>query len=170
MLNKNEVVENKQELMENVQELMVRENENFVVMQDENGKYKRKAKFKNYMSFEVKTRAEKIWLANLTDVDVEDSSDGLKSHVGKQIEVEHIMTRQYDKINEDTGQLEYGVITYLITPEKTAYATSSKSVYFKVIEHMELFGTPDTWNGENLTYKVFSKKGQNGDQILIKLV
>lgn len=151
-------------------EIVTRENDEFVVTKDAAGKFKRKAKFRNYSSIVAESREDKIWLANLIDSDDEDSSAGLKNHVGKQIEVQNIMTRTYDKLNEDTGELEYGVITYLITPDKTAYVTSSKSVYFKVMEHMELFGKPTDSEWQNLVYEVRSKKAQNGTQILIKLV
>lgn len=61
-----------------------------------------------------------MWLLNLLEGD-EESGNGLKDHVGKIIEVQDVITRKYDRINEDTGEQEYGVLTYLITPEKIAY-------------------------------------------------
>lgn len=151
-------------------ETIVRQDENFIVVKTAEGKFKRKAKYKDYSSVVVETKQDKIWLSNLMDMNSEDDSAGLKNHIGKHIEVQDIILKQYSKINEDTGQEEFGVVTYLITPDKTAYVTSSKSVYFKIVEDMQLFGKPTDEGWENLTYQVTKKKAQNGDMILIKLI
>lgn len=147
----------------------IRENDDFVIIQDADGKFSRKAKFREYSSIKAETRADKLWLMNLLEGD-EETGNGLKEHVGKQIEVANVITRKYDKVNEDTGQLEYGVLTYLITPDKIAYVTSSKTVYFSTIRMLDLFGTPDSPEWENIKVQVGKKKGQNGDMITIKMV
>lgn len=147
----------------------VKETDDYQIVKDENGKFVRKAKFKNYSSFKAETRQDKIWLLNVMEGD-EESGNGLKSHVGKTIEVEHIITRTYDKINEETGEIEYGVLTYLITPEREVYVTSSKTVYFSITRIMELFGRPDEEGWENIKVKIGKEKGQNGDIIKIKMV
>jgi hypothetical protein len=147
----------------------VRETENYVILKDENGKFSRKAKFNDYSSIVVENRADKMWLLNLLE-GAEDSGNGLKEHVGKHIEVANVITRKYDKINEETGQTEYGVLTYLLTPEKVAYVTSSKSVYFSITRIMELFGKPTDPDWENITVLVGKEKGLNGDMIKIKMI
>lgn len=145
-----------------------RENDEFVVLK-ENGKYIRKAKFKEFSSIHPQERAERIWLLNLMEGS-EESGNPLKGHVGKQIEVADIITRRYDKINEETGQTEYGVLTYLITPDKIAYVTSSKTVYFSITRIMDLFGIPGSEGWENILVQVGKQKGLNGDMITIKMV
>jgi hypothetical protein len=169
MTNQNEVANTQAQETEIVEAHIVRENDQFVVVQDADGKFKRKAKYALYTSFKAETRADKIFLANLLE-GAEESGSGLKDHVGKQIEVQDIITRPYDKINEETGELEYGVLTYLITPEKQAFVTSSKSVYFSITRIMELFGKPTDEDWENITVKVLKERGTNGDMIKIKLV
>jgi hypothetical protein len=59
-----------------------------------------------------------MWLMNLLEGD-EDSGNGLKDHVG-QIRLKFMtsLLASYDKINEETGATEYGVLTYLIAPDK----------------------------------------------------
>jgi hypothetical protein len=148
---------------------VVREEENFVVIQNAEGKFSRKAKYHDYSSITAQSREEKIWLMNLMEGD-EETGNGLKEQVGKHIVVENIITRKYDKINEETGQLEYGVLTYLITPEKQVFVTSSKNVYMSIIRIMDLFGKPTDSEWENITVKVLKEKAQNGDMIKIKLV
>lgn len=169
MTTKNENVNEVANVEENELTVIQRETDDFVVLKDENGKFKRKAKFKDYSSVVIKDRKDKMWLVSILEGD-EESGNGLKSHVGKQIEVQNVITRTYDKINEDTGVLEYGVLTYLIDPSGIAYVTSSKSVYFTINRLMEYFGTPDSEEWENITVLVKSKKMQNGDSIEIKMV
>lgn len=171
MTNENKNVETQNEVakVENNVQVIQRETEDYVVYKDEKGKFVRKAKFNDYSSIEPKTREEKMWLLNLLEGD-EESGNGLKSHVGKVIEVENVITRTYDRINENTGQQEYGVLTYLITPDKIAYVTSSKTVYFTITRIMDLFGKPNTPEWENIKIQVGKEKAQNGDLIKIKMV
>jgi RNase P/RNase MRP subunit p29 len=148
---------------------VVREEKNYVVIKNEDGKFVRKAKYNFYSSVQAETKEEKIWLMNLYEGS-EDTGNGLKEHVGKIIEVANIITRPYDKINEETGATEYGVLTYLLTPDKIAYVTSSKNVYFSINNIMDLFGAPDQDGWENIQIKVLKEKGANGDMIKIKMV
>lgn len=145
------------------------ETEEYIVTKDENGKYARKAKYHPYSSIKAETRADKLWLLNLLEGD-ENSGFGLKDNVGKEITVENVIFRPYDRIDEETGNFEYGVLTYLVTPEKDAYVTSAKSVYFTMKQIMELFGKPGTPDWENVIVKVGKQKMQNGDAINIKMI
>lgn len=132
-------------------------------------KFVRQAKYNEYSSIKAETRAEKLWLFQVYEGD-EDSGFGLKNNVGKEIEVQDIILRPYDRINEDTGDKEFGVLTYLITPEKEVYVTSSKTVYFTINRLMQLFGFPHEEDWENIKVKVESEKGQHGDIIKIKMI
>jgi hypothetical protein len=151
------------ELTTNVQ----RENENYVIIKDENGKFSRKAKFQSLSTIVAESREDKIWLMNLLE-GAEGTGNGLKEHVGKQIQVADIITRPYDKINEETGEMEYGVLTYLLTPDRVAYVTSSKTVYFSTMRMVELFGEPSA--AEPFVVQVGKEKAQNGDLIKIKMI
>jgi|SRR6185312_3419427 len=150
---------------------VVEENEEFVVFKMPNGKFVRKAKYKNFSSFVAETREEKIWLLNLVDSDENDGiGKSLKKHVGEEITVQDVITRPYDKIDEDTGQLEYGVITYFITPEKDVYVTSSKSPYFSIWNIMDMFGKAGTPEWQNIVLKVGSVTLPNGEGLTIKMI
>jgi|SRR5690625_3186319 len=168
MTNQNNEVNVNAETGEIIDTVIVRENDEYQVVKSD-GKFKRKAKFEDYSSFKAENREEKIWLLNVMEGD-ENSGNGLKDHVGKTIEVQDIITRRYDRIDENTGETEYGVLTYLITPEKEVFVTSSKTVYFSIVRIMGLFGKPDSDEWENIKVKVGKEKGQNGDIIKIKMV
>jgi hypothetical protein len=66
--------------------------------------------------------------------------------------------------------VEYGVLTYLIAPDKSAYVTSSKTVYFSVMRTLDLFGYPDESGWEPITFKVGKQRGTNGDIIKVTMV
>jgi hypothetical protein len=160
----NEIVE-----AQNQVELVKSENEDYVIVQGADGKFYRKAKFKEFNSLKLETRADKIWYLNLLEGN-EENGNGLKEHVGQIIEVQDVITRRYDKINEETGATEYGVLTYLIAPDKQVFVTSSKTVYFSVMRTFEAFGFPGTPEWENIKFKVGKQKGQNGDIIKVQMV
>lgn len=151
-------------------ELMnVSNQENYVVTKNEEGKFVRKAKYEAFSSVKAETKAEKIALLNLLEGSNEEVN-GLKEHVGKQFEVANVIFRPYDKINEETGEMEYGVLTYLMTPDGTPYVTSSKSVYFSMKRIFEVFGSPDQPEWENVLIKVIKKKGLQYDFVDIKMI
>lgn len=169
MSNKKEVQAIDTKTGEVVAQGVIRETENYVVSINEEGKFVRKAKYKDFSSFVAESREDKIWLLNLLE-NAEDSGFGMKDHVGATIEVQHIITRPYDRLNEDTGEEEYGVLTYLITPDKQVFVTSAKAVYFSITRIMELFGKPTDKDWVNIKVQVLKEKGQNGDMIKIKMV
>ena len=169
MTNKNEMVNVETGEIVETPNTLVRETDQYVISKTEDGKFVRKAKYEDYSSFKAETRQDKIWLLNIMEGD-EETGNPLSEHIGKVIEVQDIITRKYDKLNEDTGELEYGVLTYLITPDKQAFVTSSKTVYFSVNRIMDLFGRPDEEGWENIKLKVGSEKGANGTIIKVKLV
>jgi len=166
MTNKNEVAtqQNENTLVE-----LVEETKDFNVYKNAEGKFVRKAKFEDYSSVQPKTREEKIWLMNLIENE-DEAGFGMKESVGQEIEVQDIIFRKYDKVDEDTGELIYGVLTYLITPERHAYVTSSKSVYFTVKNIMKMFGRPDDEEWVNIKVKIGKEKMTNGDGIKIKMI
>jgi hypothetical protein len=165
--NVNEVAVSESKTAESVIEI-VKENDRYQTIKKD-GKYKRVAKYEDYSSVKTDTKEEKIWLFNLLE-GAEGTGNGLKEHVGKVIEVANVITRTYDSLDEDSGDESNGVLTYLLTPDKVAYVTSSKSVYFSIMKLLDLFGKPNEEGWENLKLKIVKEKGQNGDMIKVKMV
>ena len=150
---------------------VVRETNKHVVMLNEKGKYIRKAKYEEYSSMTFETREDKIFLAQLFGQDNENDENSLKNNIGKEFELANVITRPYSSIDEDTGEEIHGVITYLFTPEKEVFITSSKTVYFTLFEnYFKLFGRPDYEEYENLKVKVTSRRGTNGTILDLKLI
>ena len=133
------------------------------------GKFVRKAKYAEYSSVVATTREEKMWLLNVMDSD-EETGIGLKEMVGKEFMVSDIITRPYDSIDEDTGQKIFGVLTYLITPDKKVYVTSSKSIYFSVDRLMEFIGSPHEEDWVDIKVAIGQVKMPNGMGRTFKMV
>lgn len=151
------------------QTVLVKEDENYTIHKDSSGKYSRRAKYALYSSFEAQTREEKVWLLNLFDSQ-EGSATALSDAVGSTINIKHVIIRKYDSIDEDSGELVNGVLTYLIDTDDNAYVTSAKAVYFSINRIMEVFGKPtdDEWVDMKVT--VTKTKMTNGDAINIKML
>jgi hypothetical protein len=151
-------------------EIMTSNNQgNYEILKNEEGKFVRKAKYEAFSSVVAATKKEKIALLNLLEGS-DENTNGLKDHVGKQIEVQNVIFRPYDKVNEDTGEMEYGVLTYLLTPDGIPYVTSSKSVYFTVKRIFEVFGSPDLEGWENIIVKIVKKKGLQHEYVDVVMV
>jgi hypothetical protein len=148
---------------------IVSETDKYTIHQNSEGKFSRRAKYLEFSSITTSTREEKMWLLNLLE-GAEDSGFGMKDHVGETIEVQDIIIRAYDRIDEDSGEMENGVLTYLLTPDRKAYVTSAKSVYFSINRIMEVFGKPSEPDWENVKVLIGKVKMENGDAINIKMV
>lgn len=154
--NVNEVAENTQ--TSEVVESKISASGNYEITKTADGKYQRKAIYKMFSSITPVSREEKIAMMNLLDSDK--VAQPLGEHIGKQIVVSDVIFNPYDKINEDTGEIEYGVLTYLITPEGTAYVTSSKSVYHSVLNMFKVFGKPHYSEEEQVTVVATKQQGR----------
>lgn len=144
-------------------------NGNYEIAKTSDGKFKRKAIYKSWSSVNPETREQKIAMMNLLDGD-SDLAQPMGEHTGAQIKVADVIFSAYDKIDEDTGEMEYGVLTYLITSEGVAYVTSSKSVYHSVKKMFMAFGEPHYFEGEEVVVQVVKKKGQKHMYTDIKIV
>lgn len=137
----------------------------------ENGKYKRKAKYKqlNSMSHRELTDEEEINIFNLLN-GAEGSAVEMKRSVGSKIVIADFITVPYTKIDEDTGKEENGVLTYLIDSEGVTVATSSKAVYFTLNRLMIQCGSHAEGTWKRPIVQVISVKQANGDGLDLKLV
>lgn len=135
--------------------------------QDQSGKFKRRATYEDFSSVKVETREEKIKLYQL----IEEENDSLKpatEHIGTEIELKDVIFRKYDSVDELTGELEEGVLTYLFDKNGTVYVTSSKSVYFSLNKIFKIFGEP-TYE-EAVLIKLVRREGREFKYVDITLL
>lgn len=160
--------ENKNGLME----LTVKEGYEITKTADENGvvKFKRKAVYQPFSSIVPETREQKIAMMNLLNGGDESQTAPLGDHLGKHIQIADVIFNPYDKINEDTGEQEFGVLSYLITHDGTVYVTSSKTVYFSLKRLFQVFGEPHYSEEEAITVKPIKRNGQQFKYTDIQIV
>ena len=130
---------------------------NYEIKQNAEGKFERKAIYTPFSSVRPETRAQKIALLQLLESD--DVAIPLNEAVGKKITIADVIIRPYDKVNEDSGEMEYGVLTYMISTDGEAFVTSSKSVYYTLQNVFAVFGAPHWEEEEAVTVQVVKKKG-----------
>jgi hypothetical protein len=149
--------------------MQVNVKEEYQVFQTAEGKYVRKAMYQPFSSIVPETKEQKIAMMNLLSGD-DEKTQALGEHIGAHITVADVIFNPYDKVNEETGEMEYGVLTYLVTPDQVVYVTSSKSVYFSMKRIFQVFGEPHYTEGEEITIKVVKKQGQQFKYTDIQIV
>jgi hypothetical protein len=132
--------------------------EEYQIVQGVDGKFVRKAVYQPFASVVAETREQKINLMKLLDSD--EIALPMGEHVGAEFKVSDVIFQPYDKVDEETGEIEHGVLTYVIDPKETAYVTSSKSVYFTLKRVFQVFGEPHYNEEEAIAVKIVKKKGQ----------
>ena len=114
-----------------------------------------------YCSIICKTYEEKKNLFNA----LEQADILLNDIVGTEIELKDVYVRKYEKINEETGEVENKVRVILFDTEGKSYATGSFGIFNILGRIIEAFGTPDTWS-EALKVKVIKKDIDNNKKML----
>jgi hypothetical protein len=142
--------------------------EEFQIIQSTDGKFIRKAIYQPFSSVEAVTREQKINLMNLLDSD--DVALPMGEHIGAELKIVDVIFNPYDKVDEETGEIEHGVLTYVIDPNGTAYVTSSKSVYFTLKKVFQVFGEPHYNEEEAIAVKIVKKKGQTHQYTDLKII
>lgn len=125
--------------------VVVEETDTYITTQEPDGKYKRTIKYMNITSSVPETDEEKIKLYKVMNEQSDANKDfviPMKEAIGKKITVEDFYTRRYESFDEDTGQTEMGVVTYLKDTSGVFYTTSSKLVYFSLLNIKEVFPRP----------------------------
>lgn len=142
--------------------------ENYEITQNAEGKFQRKAVYQTFSSVTPETKEQKIAMMNLLSGD-DANTQPLGENIGKEFEIADVIINPYDKVNEDTGEMEFGVLSYLITPEGVVYVTSSKSVYFSLKRIFQVFGEPHYPAGE-IVVKAVKKQGKEFKYTDIQIV
>lgn len=144
---------------------MVQDNDSFTVYKDSTGKYIKEMKYKDLIVFPEDTEFNEVELFNLINGTSEKAVE-LKATIGTEILIKGFVTRAYESFDEETGQTSKGVTTTLY--DGTQYfVTSSKTVYYNVINMHDVFGSPRSEGG--FLVKVIGTKRQLGTQISLEL-
>lgn len=138
-------------------------------LEDGSQVYKRKMKYNDYATVNPTNTKEVLMLAELLD---SPEVVSMKDAIGEVIDVADVVVRKYDRINEETGELEYGATTALITHDGKVYATSSKTFLNKIIDRMNMFNWSHFENaGEFVVTPILVKqKGSGNQSVTFKMI
>lgn len=150
-----------------VKEIVIRETENFIILKNVvTGKFIKKMKYHKVWTSVPETEEEQEKLFFIMNSD-DDSGlvTPLKRLVGTEIQVKDFYTTPYESFNEETGENDNGVTTMIELVDGSFTATSSKSVYYTLLQVYATF----VKDGKLVPFraKVTSTKREKGDQINI---
>ena len=140
---------------------------NLVIRQDADGKFKRTATYNDFSSVVAETKEQRIALMNILDGD---EAIPMRKASGATINLVDVITRSYESVDELTGELQYGVLTYLFDKDGKVYVTSSKTVYFTLQKIMQVFGQPTYEGNDVLKLEIIERPGQHNEILDIKVV
>lgn len=151
-------------------EIIVSETSDYRIVQLPNGEFKKNMKYHQYFSRRPETEEEQIELYNVFNDENSELVTPLKNMIGKEISLQHVFIQPYQSFDEKTGTLTDGVTTTIQDAEGKYFATSSKTVYYKLKGMFEAFGNPSAEGFKPIKLKVIGTKRQNGVQIDLQLL
>lgn len=151
-------------------EIIVRETDDYKIVQQQDGTFKKNMKYKRYFSRIAKTEEEKIELYKVFNDSNSDLVIPFRNMLDSEIEIKHVFIEPYESFDEKTGNITDGVTTTIEDTKGNYYATSSKSVYYTINNIMKTFGYPEDENYKPIKVKVLGTRRQNGVQIDLELV
>lgn len=156
------------ELMNNEQ--VVNETDNYIVYKQDDGKYRKEMKYKRIMTWIPNNEEDKKELYKVLNEENNELVKTMGSEIDKEIEIEHVFMTPYESFDENTGRNTLGVTTTVKTPDNEYYVTSSKTVYYSLLNMFETFGYPSQDNYKPIKVRITGTRRQNGTQINLVLV
>lgn len=144
--------------------------QDFEVVQTPDGKFQKVMKYRKYYSFIPETTQDQLRLYNALNDQTNKIVTPLKNMIGEKLTIKNVFMNPYESLDRNTGELTYGVTTSIENADGAFFATSSKSVYYSLINMFESFGYPNTDSYNHLEVEVTGTKMPNGVQINLNLV
>ena len=150
---------------------IVKETDKFKIVIDQNGKPKKITKYEKFWSYVPETDEE---IERLFIVMNSEEDDGyvkpLKDEKGTEIAIKNVFFDPYETLNEETLDIDLGVVTLIEDIEGEFYGTSSKTVHYQLRQIFDSFGYPNTKDYRTTVVKVGKKKANLGDVVTVTLV
>lgn len=140
-----------------------RETEDYMIVQLPSGKFEKRMKYKSIATFEPKSTEEEIELYKVFNEEDFEKVFTMSHLIDQEFNIVNFITKPYESFDEETGDVTFGVITTLITDDGKYLTSSSKTVYYNILNMYNVFKLP-------LRVKVTGTKRANGTQIGLSLV
>lgn len=112
-----------------------------------------------YCSMTAESKEERAVLYNAT----QNADKKISDYINQKIQFINVFMEQVEIEDEKTGEKHKSVRTILITPEGEGIAATSNGITRSLYSLFQVFGTPDTWEGEVMEVivrQVETKKGR----------
>lgn len=143
-------------------ERILEDNDKYTIVITADGETKRKLKFEKLWSIIPQTDEEMEEIFKVTNDTDNEIVKAMKLHDKKEITIKNILFNPYDKFNEETLGIDYGVTTMIQTIEGEWYATSSKMAYYQLQNMIDAFGFPNEERYRPIKVEIYLKKEQQG--------
>lgn len=121
---------------------------------------------KEYQSFVPSTEEEKIQLYNA----LQQCDERLMDHIGEVILLKNVICQEFQRENEETGEVTDEVRTVILDDKGKTYGTASKGIFLSLAQIFKAFGQPSTWK-EAKPIRIKEKQtGKNRKTYIIELV
>lgn len=114
-----------------------------------------------YCSIVCKTNEERKNLFNA----LEQADVLLNDVVGTEFELKDVYIHSYERVNEETGEVEPKVRIILFDSEGKSYACGSFGIFNILVRMFEVFGTPNKWE-QPLKVRVVKKDIRDNKKML----
>lgn len=156
-------MEEKNEIMETQEQP-----KNFEIVKDpKTGKYRKAMYYKQISSKVPETDEEVLQLFMVMNDTDNKLVTPMKNVVGLEFVLDEFHTSPYESLDEDTGEITRGVTTTIKDTDGNWYATSSKSVYYTILNTYDVFGSKIAGA---LKFQVTTKKVNNNNQINLAII
>lgn len=137
--------------------------ENYTIYLLPNGKYEKVMKYKQVSLIPALTDEEVFKLYQVMNDPENTIVTPMKRAIDKVITIQNFHTSPYESFDEETGENSNGVTTIIEDVEGSYYGTSSKSVYYSLMNAYKVFA--DKMTKQHLKVKVVAKQAEKGEQI-----
>ena len=96
----------------------------------------------------------------------QNADDTIANNLDKEFYLANVFIQRYEKVIEETGEVETKTRTILIDKDNHSYASASRGLYNSIKSLIALMGTPDNWE-EPILVKVVEKGIKNGGKTYV---
>lgn len=149
-------------------ETIIQDNEKFTIVKLADGKFEKRMKYKRVHTSIPQTEEETLKLYKVLN----ESDNGIvvemKKAIGKKLVIKNFYTEPYESFNEETGENTRGVSSVIEAVDGTFYGTSSKTVYYALMNLYDVF-TDSLTNGK-IEVEITGTKREQGEQIGLSVI
>lgn len=146
----------------------IQENENFIITKNADGTFTKTVKYQKVFSTIPESDDDFMKLYSVMNDPESKEVTSMKDAIGLELDMVDFYTSPYESFDEKTGENTQGVTSLIKDVNGAYFATSSKAVYFSLLNLFDVFG--DKWQDKNIRVKIVGVKQPRGLQINLSVL